>query len=88
MGLVVGRRLNETVCIGDDIRVTVVRIQFDRVRLHIEAPKDVPVDREEVAANVAKNGRKRKHEQPGTLRNAPHEPAPPPHDAAEEVEPV
>ena len=40
--------LNETICIGDDIKVTLVEQEFrrQRVRLAIEAPRDVEVDRE------------------------------------------
>ena len=46
--LVLTRKLNETVQIGDDVTITVVRISGDTVRLGIEAPKDVPVHRGEV----------------------------------------
>ncbi len=46
--LTLGRKLNETICIGDDVRVTVTAIRGDKVRLGIEAPKDVEVHRLEV----------------------------------------
>jgi carbon storage regulator len=46
--LVLSRRLNETIVINDNIRVTVVEIRGDRVRLGITAPREVPVHREEV----------------------------------------
>jgi carbon storage regulator len=46
--LVLSRQRDETIMIGDDIEVTVVDIRGDKVRLGIEAPKDVPVHRQEV----------------------------------------
>lgn len=48
--LVLSRKLNEAIVINDTVRVTVVRVQGDRVRLGIEAPADVTVDRGEVHA--------------------------------------
>jgi len=46
--LVLSRKANETIVIGDDIVVTVVEIRHDRVRLGIEAPREVTVHRREV----------------------------------------
>jgi carbon storage regulator len=46
--LVLSRKLNETIVINDSVRVTVVGVKGDRVRLGIEAPRDVTVDRGEV----------------------------------------
>jgi len=46
--LVLSRLRDETIVIGDDIRITVVDVRGDKVRLGIEAPRDVPVDRQEV----------------------------------------
>ncbi len=46
--LVLSRKINETIVINDNIVVTVVDIRGDKVRLGIEAPKDVPVHRQEV----------------------------------------
>lgn len=48
MALVLSRKQNETVCIGDSITVTVVEIRGDKVRLAIVAPKTVPVHRQEI----------------------------------------
>ena len=47
--LVLSRERDETIVIGNDIRITVVDIRGGKVRLGIEAPKDVPVHRKEVA---------------------------------------
>lgn len=46
--LVLTRRVGETLMIGDDIKLTVVGIKSGQVRLGIEAPKDVQIQREEL----------------------------------------
>lgn len=46
--LVLSRQKNESIKIGNTIQVTVVDIRGDKVRLGIEAPKDIPVHREEI----------------------------------------
>lgn len=48
--LVLSRHVNERILIGDDIAVTVVSFTGGKVRLGIEAPPEVRVDREEIAA--------------------------------------
>ena len=46
--LVLTRRIQETLIIGDDIKITVLGIKGNQVRLGIDAPKDVSVHREEI----------------------------------------
>jgi carbon storage regulator len=46
--LVLSRKKNESIVIDDRIVITVVEIRGDKVRLGIEAPRDVPVHRSEV----------------------------------------
>lgn len=46
--LVLTRRIGEEIVINGNIRVTVVAVKGDRVRLGVAAPANVPVDREEV----------------------------------------
>ena len=48
--LVLSRKSHEAIVINDTVRVTVVAIKGDRVRLGIEAPRNVTVDRAEVHA--------------------------------------
>jgi carbon storage regulator len=46
--LVLTRKLGEKIMIGDDICITVIAIQGNRVRLSVAAPKETVVDRKEV----------------------------------------
>ena len=49
--LVLARKLNETIRIGDDVRITVVEIRAGRVRLGIEAPPEVRIRRQAIVAD-------------------------------------
>lgn len=51
--LILTRKPGETIRIGDDISVTVLGVNGQQVRLGINAPKGVPVDREEIAIRKA-----------------------------------
>ena len=46
--LVLSRHRDESIIIGDNIVITIVDIRGDKVRLGIEAPKKIPVHRQEV----------------------------------------
>lgn len=46
--LVLSRKKNESIIINDNITITVIEIRGDKVRLGIDAPKDVSVHRREV----------------------------------------
>lgn len=50
--LVLSRRLGETLIIGDEVKVTVLGISGNQVRLGISAPKEVSVHREEVYLRI------------------------------------
>jgi len=50
--LVLTRRQGESIVIGDDIKVTVVNLGPGRVKLGIEAPPQVRVNREEIHARI------------------------------------
>lgn len=56
--LVLSRQREEVICIGDSIRITIVDIRGDKVRIGIDAPPDVPVHREEVYAAIKREGKK------------------------------
>lgn len=61
--LVLARERDEEILIGDSIRLVVIEIRGDKVRLGIEAPRDVPVDRREVRRAKEQGCR------PGALRS-------------------
>jgi carbon storage regulator len=46
--LILTRKLGESVIVGDNIRITVVKIDKQQIKLGIEASKNVIVDREEI----------------------------------------
>jgi carbon storage regulator len=46
--LVLTRKLNESIMIGDAVEITVVEVKGEQVKLGIKAPKDVKVHRKEV----------------------------------------
>ena len=52
--IVIPRKKGESVVIGDNIIVTVVKIDRNQIRIGIEAPHDVPVYREEIAPTRVK----------------------------------
>jgi len=52
--LVLSRKQDEVIRIGDDILVTVVDIRGDKVRIGVEAPIDVAVHRQEIYERVLK----------------------------------
>ncbi len=57
--LVLSRKKNESIIINDSITVTVIEIRGDKVRLGIEAPKDITVHRREVYEAIQNQARSR-----------------------------
>src|SRR5947207_5007762 len=55
--LVLSRQRDETIMIGDDIEVTVVDIRGDKVRIGINAPKEISVHRKEVYDAIRRENR-------------------------------
>ena len=53
--LVLSRKKNESIVINDDITIVVVEIRGDKVRLGIEAPKELPAHRNEVYEAIRKS---------------------------------
>ncbi len=51
--LVLSRKINETIVIGGNIRITMTAIRGKEVRVAIEAPRDVPIHREELLLGPA-----------------------------------
>ena len=53
--LVLSRKKNESIVINNDITIVVVDIRGDKVRLGVDAPKEVPVHRREVFDLIKQN---------------------------------
>ena len=53
--LVLSRKKNESIVINNDIKIVVVEIRGDKVRLGVEAPREVPVHRQEVYEAIQRN---------------------------------
>lgn len=54
--LVLSRKLGEVIFIGDSIKITVVDIERGKIRLGIEAPRDVRIDRQEIHDKIEAAG--------------------------------
>ena len=52
--LVLTRRVGEKLVIGEDVKVTVLSIKGSQVRIGIDAPRDVAVNREEIYRRIVK----------------------------------
>ena len=50
--LILTRRTGETLMIGDDVKITILKVSGNQIRIGVEAPKDVSVHREEVYQRV------------------------------------
>lgn len=64
--LVLSRKKNEAIVINNDITIVVVEIRGDKVRLGVEAPREVPVHRREVYDAIE---RSKVDEQPATAES-------------------
>ncbi len=52
--LILSRRLNESIMIGDEVEVTITEIKGDQVKLGINAPKQIKVHRKEIYLAIQK----------------------------------
>ncbi|MGQ9631081.1 MAG: carbon storage regulator CsrA [bacterium] len=50
--LVLSRKLNESIMVGDDVEIVVVSIKGDQVKLGINAPRHIPVHRKEIYEEI------------------------------------
>jgi carbon storage regulator len=61
--LILTLRIGRSIKIGENITVTVVRVQDGQVRLGINAPREIPVHREEVAERIRQEREQRSDSQ-------------------------
>ncbi|MCB1172271.1 MAG: carbon storage regulator CsrA [Leptospiraceae bacterium] len=55
--LVLARKVNSSIMIGDDIEIVVVEIKGDQVKLGVKAPREISVHRSEVYADIQEQNR-------------------------------
>ena len=52
--LTLSRKLGESIMIGDSIKIIVIEVRGDKVRLSFDAPKDIPIQRKEIYDAIKK----------------------------------
>ena len=67
--LVLSRKKNESIVINNDISIVVVEIRGDKVRLGVEAPKEVPVHRREVYEAIKRSEMEQSQESANTAND-------------------
>jgi carbon storage regulator len=55
--LVLSRKINQSIIIGDEIRIVVVGMERDQVKLGIEAPRTVTIHRSEIYEEIRRAGK-------------------------------
>jgi carbon storage regulator len=55
--LILSRNVNESIVIGENVIIKVLAVTGKQVRIGIDAPKDVPVNRQEIHDRMVKDGK-------------------------------
>jgi len=74
--LVLTRKSNQSIMIGDDIEITVLSVMGEKVRIGIQAPREIPVFRQEVYVEIQQE--RGQDSPPGGEGSLPAEAATPP----------
>ena len=56
--LILTRKPGEAIYVGTDVKITVLGVKGNQVRFGIDAPRNVPVDREEIRERIEREARK------------------------------
>jgi carbon storage regulator len=65
--LILARKPGQSIMIGDNIRITLLEIQGEQIRLGIDAPKEITVHRLEVYEEIARENKIALHTSPSKL---------------------
>ncbi len=65
--LILARKLNESIMIGDKVEISIIDIKGDQVKLGIQAPKNVKIYRQEVYQAIQAENRAAAQSNPGEL---------------------
>jgi carbon storage regulator len=55
--LILTRKIDESIIVGDNIKITVIEIQGDNVRIGIDAPRELSIHREEIYQAIRQENR-------------------------------
>ena len=83
--LVLTRKSNQSIMIGDDIEVSVLSIMGEKVRIGIQAPRDIPVFRKEVYLEIQQENARRRRLRP---RRGGRRPEAPQRQALSRAQPI
>jgi carbon storage regulator len=67
--LILGRKLNESIIVNDNIEIKIVEIKGDYVKLGISAPRTIPVHRKEVYLTIQQENNASLDAHPGIVEN-------------------
>jgi len=82
--LVLSRNRDESIMIGDDVKITIVDVRGDKVRLGIEAPREIPVHRMEIYEAIQRE-KKEKQAQERAEKKAQEQPEKQPQEQSEKT---
>lgn len=68
--LVLTRKPNQSIVIGDDIELTVLEVRGDQVRIGINAPRQIPVHRKEIYEQIKRENMKAAQTEPESVEGA------------------
>lgn len=69
--LVLSRKINQAIMIGDNVRIVIVAVERDQVKVGIEAPRDIPVHRSEVYEEIQRANRQAAEAAPAAVPTGP-----------------